>query len=76
MEFLLSLVEVVIGFFDMVTSPVKRIGKLVDRSGIPGLQLVVEFPRMTAGRPAQLTDVEVGQNRWCPRGGLLELVAS
>nr|WP_235215771.1 hypothetical protein [Mycobacterium kyorinense] len=60
-ELLLGLIEVIIGFLDMVTRPVKRIGEVVDRAGVPSLQLIIEFPRITTGRPAQLIDIQIDQ---------------
>jgi len=57
---LLGLVEIVVGLCDPMAGLVKRIGELVDRLGVTGLQLVIEFPRIPAGRPAQLTNIKVG----------------
>lgn len=66
-ELLFGPVEVIIGFLDVVARAVKRIGEVVDRPGIPSLQLVIEFPRITTGRLAQLIYVQVDQTEWSHR---------
>lgn len=60
-EFFLRFAEVVVGFLDVVARPVKRIRELVDRPGITTLKLVVQRPRITTGKGAQVTGIQVDQ---------------